>query len=251
VTPVEVAEDVPTEAPVQVANDNLIRITNGENGPVVEGNVPDNATLIVNGDVVAGAPAEVPAEDANDNIIRVTNGEDGPVVNGDVPDNATLIINGDVVQTPVVAPAPEAEPEVEAGLILEGGEGRDRLRGDSTNDVLNGNGGRDRLFGGDGDDILAGGQGRDVLDGGFGDDTFIFNEGDGFDRIRNFDLLGDDTLQLNVDGINSLQDVLDSLVNVRDAGDAVSATFDFGGGDRLSITLDSVENLTSDDFIFG
>jgi len=39
---VEDADDDPFDG-------NLIRITNGENGPVVEGDVPDNATLVVNG----------------------------------------------------------------------------------------------------------------------------------------------------------------------------------------------------------
>lgn len=144
-------------------------------------------------------------------------------------------------------PAPEAAP----GLVLDGGAGRDRLVGDSGNDVLNGNDGRDRLDGGAGNDVLAGGRGRDVLDGGLGDDIFIFNEGDGFDRIQNFDLLGDDVLQIDVDGINSFDDFIGTLTSVRDAGDAVSATFDFGGGDRLNIVLDSVANLTADDFIFG
>jgi Ca2+-binding RTX toxin-like protein len=142
------------------------------------------------------------------------------------------------------------QPESEPGVTLEGGEGVDGLRGGDGDDVLSGNGGNDRLFGGDGNDILAGGTGRDVLDGGFGDDTFIYNEGDGFDRIRNFDLLGDDKLQLGIDGIDSVEDFLATLTSVADAGDAVSATFDFGDGDRLIIVLDSVDNLTEEDFIF-
>lgn len=83
--------------------------------------------------------------------------------------------------------------------------------------MLNCNAGDDRLTGGAGDDVLADGTGRDVLDGGERNDTFVFNEGAGFDRNRNFDLLGD----------------------------AVSATFGFGNGDRLNIVLDSVDNLTA------
>lgn len=154
----------------------------------------------------------------------------------------SIVIEQQIPQNP--------QPAAEPGVTLEGGAGADRLRGDDGDDVLNGNGGNDRLFGEDGNDILAGGAGRDVLDGGFGDDTFIYNEGDGFDRIRNFDLLGDDKLQLNIDGIDSVEDFLATLTSVRDAGDAVSATFDFGGGDRLNIVLDSVDNLTEEDFIF-
>lgn len=145
---------------------------------------------------------------------------------------------------------PEPENVVE-GLVLEGDGGRNSLRGDDGNDVLNGNGGNDILTGGDGDDILSGGAGRDRLDGGDGDDTFVFGDGDGFDFIRNFDLRGDDRIQLDVEGIDSLDDFLGTLTRVRDAGDAISATFDFGDGDRLNIVLESVESLTADDFLFG
>jgi len=209
------------------------------------------------------APEPAPAPSNGPQIIRITQGEDGPVVEGNVPENATL----EVAQGPDAVANPDGpavvitantqqinrtpEPAAEPAQVIEGDDGRDFLRGDTGNDVINGNGGRDWLIGGAGDDVLAGGTGRDILDGGLGDDTFIFNEGDGFDRIRNFDLLGDDVIELNVDGIDNLDDFLGTLSRVRDAGDAVNATFDFGGGDRLNITLDSLDNLTSEDFIFG
>lgn len=208
--------------------------------------------------------AEAPVRELE--IIRITPGEDGPVVEGDVPDNATLVVNqgagavnepGSTPGSTVTITAVEEqinrnpEPAPEPDQVLEGGEGRDRLRGDTGNDVLNGNGGSDRLTGGAGDDILAGGTGRDFLDGGLGNDIFVFNEGDGSDFIRNFDLLGDDKLQIDIDGINSVEDFLGTLTQVRDSGDAISATFDFGGGDRLNIVLDSIESLTTEDFIFG
>ena len=45
---------------------------------------------------------------------------------------------------------------------------------------------REVFIGGDGDDILYGGAGDDILEGGHGDDTYVFNIGDGHDRI--FDL---------------------------------------------------------------
>lgn len=179
------------------------------------------------------------AEGASNVVIGEPTGE---------PTGNVVIENGFVVEQQI---SNVVEEEAVPGLVLEGDAGRDRLRGDDGDDVLNGNGGNDRLFGEDGDDIIAGGAGRDFLDGGDGNDTFIFNEGDGFDRIRNFDLRGDDKLQIDIDGIDSVDDFLNTLVSERDAGQAVSATFDFGGGDRLNILLDSVENLTAEDFIFG
>jgi Ca2+-binding RTX toxin-like protein len=71
----------------------------------------------------------------------------------------------------------------EGGDYLDGGVARDHLYGEAGNDVLVGGQGVDRLYGGDGDDVLRGGSGNDYLYGGTGADTFLFDRGDGFDRI--------------------------------------------------------------------
>jgi Ca2+-binding RTX toxin-like protein len=50
---------------------------------------------------------------------------------------------------------------------------------------LDGKGGTDHLIGGLGNDILVGGTGdNDRLEGGAGFDTYIYNAGDGSDRIE-------------------------------------------------------------------
>ncbi|HFK4064740.1 TPA: calcium-binding protein [Kluyvera ascorbata] len=49
--------------------------------------------------------------------------------------------------------------------------------------VIYAGGGDDVLYGGRSDDVLAGGTGNDVLYGGSGHDTYLFNAGDGQDRI--------------------------------------------------------------------
>jgi Ca2+-binding RTX toxin-like protein len=85
--------------------------------------------------------------------------------------------------------------------FLIGGEGDDRLDGGAGDDDLFGGNGADALFGGDGldyliggrgadtleggngNDVLTGGAGNDVLKGGLGNDVYIFNRGDGHDRI--------------------------------------------------------------------
>lgn len=265
--------DVPENAVLEVnqgpgavenpGNPGVIATANGEQ---IE---PTPAPEVIQEPVAEVAPevtpeaVETPAASDGPQIIRITPGENGPVVEGDVPDNAVLEVNQGpgAVENPgnpgviITAntqqinrnPQPEAEPD----QVINGDDGGNFLRGDTGNDVINGNAGRDWLTGGAGDDVLTGGTGRDILDGGLGNDTFVFSTGDGFDSIRNFDLLGDDVLQLNIDGIDSVDDFLGTLTRVRDAGDAVNALFDFGNGDRLSITLDSVDNLTSEDFFFG
>ena len=238
---------------------NIITVTQVGDDAVITGDVPDNAdlTVRVGGEVVEPIlaadpvieepvfeePTLVQAESVveRQTVTVRSDGNGGVTVEGELPENAVLQVgpvNDNepretgvtiIENTQQVDPAPIPE-----GLVLEGGAGRDVLRG------------------GEGNDVISGGAGRDRLDGFAGDDVFIFNTGDGRDTIANFELLGDnDTIQLGVDGINSLDDVLGTLTTVRDAGDAVAATFDFGGGDSLTVILDSVDSLTQDDFLFG
>ena len=44
--------------------------------------------------------------------------------------------------------------------------------------------GTDNLIGGEGNDILCGGEGNDALSGGYGNDSYLFNTGDGEDKIE-------------------------------------------------------------------
>lgn len=79
---------------------------------------------------------------------------------------------------------------------LFGEDGNDRLLGGIGNDLLNGGLGDDQLLGEDGNDTLAGGKGVDTLDGRKGDDTFLFNLGDGKDRVTD-GVLASDLFGLN------------------------------------------------------
>ena len=67
--------------------------------------------------------------------------------------------------------------------VATGGNGNDILSGDNSNNILSGAAGNDRLFGQLGNDTLIGGAGNDDLYGDGGDDTYVFNLGDGHDRI--------------------------------------------------------------------
>lgn len=66
---------------------------------------------------------------------------------------------------------------------LFGGTGNDTLIGRTEQDWLDGGAGADVLVGGDGNDVLTGGAGVDTLYGGKGDDIYIWNTGDGADKI--------------------------------------------------------------------
>ena len=69
---------------------------------------------------------------------------------------------------------------------LTGGNFGDTLTGNDGNDVINGGAGNDTLKGNSGNDTLIGGKGNDHLEGSYGDDTYIWNLGDGFDTIYDY-----------------------------------------------------------------
>jgi Ca2+-binding RTX toxin-like protein len=71
----------------------------------------------------------------------------------------------------------------DAGGVLSGLDGDDRLYGAAGADVLDGGPGADRLFGGVGVDTLVGGAGNDRLKGGDDGDDYVINQGDGFDTV--------------------------------------------------------------------
>lgn len=67
---------------------------------------------------------------------------------------------------------------------IQGGKGNDVLYGLGGNDTLVGGDDNDSLYGYMGDDVLEGGSGDDVMSGGGGNDRYLFNLGDGHDRLN-------------------------------------------------------------------
>lgn len=85
----------------------------------------------------------------------------------------TILTSGDDVVSYAGAP-----PAGRAGVMVNAGDGNDRIIGSSGDDRLNGGEGSDSLDGGAGRDFLRGGEGADRVRGGEGNDTFIFHKGD-------------------------------------------------------------------------
>ncbi len=72
-----------------------------------------------------------------------------------------------------------------------GNELDNTITGNNGINRLDGHGGTDHLIGGDKNDILLGGTGdNDLLEGGTGFDTYLYNAGDGTDRIEDSDATG-------------------------------------------------------------
>jgi Ca2+-binding RTX toxin-like protein len=76
---------------------------------------------------------------------------------------------------------------------LTGNIGNNILDGGAGNDLMDGGAGHDTIFGGTGNDTLAGRMGNDSLSGGSGDDTYLYDQGDGLDKIA--DVGGTDTVK--------------------------------------------------------
>ena len=102
--------------------------------------------------------------------------------------------DGTIVETSTIAVTTDRSDALAAQDItgtdnndtLTGGNFGDTLTGNDGNDVINGGAGNDTLKGNSGNDTLIGGKGNDRLEGSYGDDTYIWNLGDGFDTIYDY-----------------------------------------------------------------
>ena len=102
--------------------------------------------------------------------------------------------DGTIVETSTIAVTTDRSDALAAQDItgtdnndtLTGGNFGDTLTGNDGNDVINGGAGNDTLKGNSGNDTLIGGKGNDRLEGSYGDDTYIWNLGDGFDTIDDY-----------------------------------------------------------------
>ena len=102
--------------------------------------------------------------------------------------------DGTIIETSTITVATDRSDALAAQDItgtdnndtLTGGNFGDTLTGNDGNDVINGGAGNDTLKGNSGNDTLIGGKGNDRLEGSYGDDTYIWNLGDGFDTIYDY-----------------------------------------------------------------
>ncbi|MEM1367987.1 MAG: VCBS domain-containing protein [Cyanobacteria bacterium P01_H01_bin.15] len=147
----------------------------------------------------------------------------------------TVILNGDAANPLAV--------NVEV-LDLRGGSGNDILIGGASNDIL---------FGITGNDILQGNAGNDDLFGGGNDDIFIFKDGDGVDRVFDFNS-GNNRIDLS--GISGITGSTTLATLASDTGGSLfqSGTTTFlsfnGGSDQFQIFNTPLSSLTDSDFIF-
>ncbi|WP_188092285.1 ELWxxDGT repeat protein [Azospirillum sp. B21] len=113
---------------------------------------------------------------------------------------------------------------------------------------LTGGTGRDLLFGGAGDDTVTGNGGNDYMEGGAGRDRFVFNPGDGWDCIGDFQSgTGGDVLDAsNWKEIGGLSDLL-----AMSRQDADGLVLEFSTRDSVKLMGMTADMLTADNVLFA
>lgn len=130
----------------------------------------------------------------------------------------------------------------DGSLTLYGLGGDDDLLGAASNDSL---------FGGDGNDTLNGGEGDDLLVGQADNDLFVFSGIVGNDTISDFDLAGDDVLDLTAFGVMGLDD-LTTAGAITEAGRSVVidlAAVDAAYSGTITLSRVTLADIAADDFI--
>lgn len=131
--------------------------------------------------------------------------------------------------------------------VMDGDAGNDVLHGGGGNDNMEGGLGADALYGGDGNDILSGDDGNDFMNGGLGDDRFVFDSGEGHDRIQGFTAGGTvDELDLRDAAFNF---ITFSQVLARATDVATGVHISLGVGDSVILLGVKEAQLTASDFI--
>jgi len=123
-----------------------------------------------------------------------------------------------------------------------GSAGRDVFTSYAQADTLHGEAGRDLLNGGRGSDTIYGDEGNDKLTGGRGADIFVFEAGDGTDRITDFTAVD----KIDFSGFfDSFDAVLDAATQSK-----AGVTIEHDGGSVLLMGV-KLSALNADDFVFA
>jgi Ca2+-binding RTX toxin-like protein len=147
--------------------------------------------------------------------------------------------------------------------IINGLGGNDTIYGRAGNDTLNGGDGDDYMFGGAGNDRLQGGKGQDAMWGGAGADVFLIDDGESTfarrDFIEDFSRAEGDKIDLSaIEGnlifVVSRTDALSSvgqayLGRYDGEGQAVYINTSEAAGFEMAVYVDTDVALNSSDFM--
>jgi Ca2+-binding RTX toxin-like protein len=152
--------------------------------------------------------------------------------------NSVLVVFATAFAAPafgLTVPACNGLPATIVGTtagVINGTNGDDVIVGTVGNDIINGLAGNDTICGGGGNDTITAGLGNDTLFGEAGNDTFIWNPGDGSDRIEGS--TETDTLVMNGANVAENIGLSASGTRLRLTRDIGSLTQDVAGVERVT-----------------
>jgi Ca2+-binding RTX toxin-like protein len=140
---------------------------------------------------------------------------------------------------------------------LHGQEGNDQISGGAGDDFLFGQSGADVIFGGDGADQMFGGEDADTVDGdrgddvafmGAGNDLFVWDPGDGSDRVEGE--AGFDTMLFNGSGADEVFEASANGSRLRFTRDVGNIVMDVDGVERVDVeALGGADTMTLNNLI--
>lgn len=128
-------------------------------------------------------------------------------------------------------------------IEFTGSNGKDVFAGFNKADTLHGESGADTLNGGKGNDVVYGDAGNDTLTGGKGIDTFMFQAGDGKDKITDFGNGAD------VIGVVGLFADFDAVIDAATES-KTGVTVSYEGGSFTLVGWE-IADLAESDFLFS
>lgn len=129
---------------------------------------------------------------------------------------------------------------------LNGMAGADFLLGQSGNDVIFGGDGADQIFAGAGDDTADGDRGDDVAFMGAGNDLFVWDPGEGSDRVEGED--GFDSMLFNGSGADELFALSANGPRLRFTRNVGNIVMDVDGVERVDVeALGGADTVTLND----
>ena len=127
---------------------------------------------------------------------------------------------------------------VQHDMTITGNKQKNVITGTSEKDSIDGGAGADKIYGGDGNDTIVGGTGNDSLSGGDGADVFIWNRGDGNDKILDYE--DEDKIVINGDTVKDITKSGEHFIIKLTSGKNISV---IGGADNfISYTDDEGEH---------
>jgi Ca2+-binding RTX toxin-like protein len=224
----------------------------GGNDTLTVDDLAGTAVKTVNNDLAVELGGITPGAGVAETIVNASDGNDNVTASGS---GGSASVTGLAAQVNVVHGDPTRD---ELGIFALGGDDRvdatgmhaDALKlgvdGGAGNDTILGGAGADELRGGNDNDTIDGNQGVDVALLGAGDDEFVWDPGDGSDRVEG--QAGQDAMTFNGSNAREQFDLSANGARVQFLRDVGAIAMDLTGVEEIHLNaLGGADRLTAGD----